>query len=115
MQDLASALSNDTTHVISDVSAMFLLEKQISRVRSRPSDSALDSLASIVQYHWTNAEQRLRDNETIRTTVGNLSNALISNVGLSLPSHHALSIETLVSSLTSPVIFVSRIFWATSR
>ncbi|CAF1189094.1 unnamed protein product [Rotaria sp. Silwood1] len=55
MADLATALTNDTSAIITDVIAMYLLEKNIS------------------QYHWTESEQRLRDNETIRTTVGNLA------------------------------------------
>ncbi|CAF1295890.1 unnamed protein product, partial [Rotaria sordida] len=54
MHDLASELTNDTGAIDTDVIAMYLLEKNIS------------------QYHWTEAEQSRRDNETIRTTVGNL-------------------------------------------
>lgn len=65
MENLASALTKDTKDVPSDVIAMFLFEKEIS------------------QYHWTSAEQHLRDNETIRTTIGNLSNALKSTFDFS--------------------------------
>jgi len=61
MTNLALALANDTSAIANDVHDMYQFEKNIA------------------QYHWSDTEQRLRDNETIRTTVGNLSTALMSN------------------------------------
>ncbi|UJR20406.1 hypothetical protein I4U23_023537 [Adineta vaga] len=61
MRDLAGALSNDTSAITNDARDMFLLEK------------------SIAQYHWSAGEQILRDNETVRTTVADLSKALQSS------------------------------------
>lgn len=58
MTDLATAMTNDTLTITNDVLAMYLFEQEIAK------------------YHWTNSEQRLRDNETIRTTMGNLSSQL---------------------------------------
>ena len=46
MQNLASALTNETTDVASDVIAMFLFEKQISQVGSLRTHSTLDILSS---------------------------------------------------------------------
>ncbi|CAF3975020.1 unnamed protein product [Adineta steineri] len=62
MIDLASALTNNSMAAIkTDVDEIFALEKIIS------------------QYHWSASEQRLRDNETIRTTVGGLATAFPSS------------------------------------
>ncbi|CAF4761568.1 unnamed protein product, partial [Rotaria socialis] len=61
MTDLAMALTNETSTIANDVSAIYSLEKNIS------------------QYHWTESEQRLRDNETIRTHVGNISESFMTN------------------------------------
>jgi membrane metallo-endopeptidase-like protein 1 len=58
MRDLSTQLANDTSMIEADVLGIYLLEKNIS------------------QYHWTNSEQRLRDNETVRTTVGKLPDTL---------------------------------------
>ncbi|CAF4111817.1 unnamed protein product [Rotaria sp. Silwood2] len=55
IRDLASALTTDTTMVNADVTSIYNFEKNISRA------------------HWTPAEQRARQNETVRTTIGNLS------------------------------------------
>ncbi|CAF1304976.1 unnamed protein product [Rotaria magnacalcarata] len=61
MTDLAMALTNETSTIANDVSAIYSFEKNIS------------------QYHWTESEQRLRDNETIRTHVGNISESFMTN------------------------------------
>ncbi|CAF1615486.1 unnamed protein product [Rotaria sp. Silwood1] len=61
MNDLASQLTNETSSIPADVLAIYLFEKSIS------------------QYHWTLYEQLRRVNETIQTTVGNLSNSFKSN------------------------------------
>ncbi|CAF1039974.1 unnamed protein product, partial [Didymodactylos carnosus] len=55
MRDLATALAIDTTTIDQDVIDVYEFEKTIAK------------------YHWTIAEQRGRDSETVRTTVGNLS------------------------------------------
>ncbi|CAF1139433.1 unnamed protein product [Rotaria sordida] len=55
IRDLAVALRNDTTGVNADVADIYNFEKNISK------------------FHWTPAEQRARLNETVRTTIGNLS------------------------------------------
>ena len=95
MENLALALTNETKDVASDALAMYLFEKQISQVRSLPTLSNLDTFSySVIQYHWTSAEQRLRDNETIRTTVGNLPTALKSIVRLFVRSCDALRMMT---------------------
>ncbi|CAF3327993.1 unnamed protein product, partial [Rotaria sp. Silwood2] len=61
MNDLASQLTNETSSILADVLAIYLFEKNIS------------------QHHWTSYEQLLRVNETIQTTVGNLSNSFKSS------------------------------------
>jgi membrane metallo-endopeptidase-like protein 1 len=61
MIDLATLLTNNTSAIQADVQDIYAFEKNIS------------------QYHWSAAEQTIRDNETIRATVGNLSEALKSN------------------------------------
>ncbi|CAF3718768.1 unnamed protein product [Adineta steineri] len=58
MTDVAKALTNDTSMIAQDVTDIFEFEK------------------TIAQYHWTVAEQHARDNETIRTTVDDLSTIL---------------------------------------
>ncbi|CAF0961673.1 unnamed protein product [Rotaria sordida] len=55
IRELANALGNDTSMIDQDVNDIFEFEKNIAK------------------YHWTNDEQRARFNETVRTTVGNLS------------------------------------------
>jgi endothelin-converting enzyme-like 1 len=40
----------------------------------------MDHMLPLFKYHWTSAEQRTRDNETIHTTIGNLANALKTDV-----------------------------------
>ncbi|CAM4839950.1 unnamed protein product, partial [Rotaria magnacalcarata] len=58
IQDIASALTTDTTMVVSDARDIFDFEKNIS------------------VHHWTPAEERARQNETVRTTIGNLTELL---------------------------------------
>ncbi|CAF2118844.1 unnamed protein product [Rotaria magnacalcarata] len=55
MHDLAASLTNDTTAIDNDVQDMYEFEKKISL------------------FHWTAAEQRARQSEIVRTTIGNLS------------------------------------------
>ncbi|CAF4423120.1 unnamed protein product [Rotaria sp. Silwood2] len=90
MNDLASALTNETAAISTDVIAMYLLEKNIS------------------QYHWTESEQRLRDNETIRTTIGNLSYSLKSNFDFTNYLHQSYLIGN-VTLLDADVISVSEV------
>ncbi|CAF1121062.1 unnamed protein product [Rotaria sp. Silwood1] len=54
MRDLTTALANNPSWIDNDVDNIFEFEKKIS------------------EYHWTSAEQRIRDNETVRTTVADL-------------------------------------------
>ncbi|CAF3334120.1 unnamed protein product [Rotaria socialis] len=58
VSNLARALTNDTSMIDQDVKEIFDFDKNISK------------------YHWTVAEQRARNNETVRTTVGNMSRIL---------------------------------------
>ncbi|CAF1531755.1 unnamed protein product [Rotaria sp. Silwood1] len=53
--DLAMSLTNDTTMIDKDSQDIYEFEKKLSI------------------FHWTTAEQRARQNEIIRTTIGNLS------------------------------------------
>ncbi|UJR31747.1 hypothetical protein I4U23_019225 [Adineta vaga] len=53
--DLALSLSNSSSTIENDVRDIYNFEKKIS------------------SFHWTAAEQRARQNETIRTTISNLS------------------------------------------
>ncbi|CAF0871999.1 unnamed protein product [Rotaria sordida] len=55
IRDLATALANNPSWIDNDVKDIFEFEKTIS------------------EYHWTSAEQRARDNETVRTTIGDLA------------------------------------------
>ncbi|CAF3613336.1 unnamed protein product [Rotaria sp. Silwood1] len=55
IRDLARALTNDTSTIDADVTEIYNFEKNISK------------------FHWTPAEIRARQNETVRTTIGNLS------------------------------------------
>ncbi|CAF3791141.1 unnamed protein product [Adineta steineri] len=55
IRDFASLLTNDTTTIAQDVTDIYNFEKSISI------------------HHLTPAEQRARQNETVRTTIGNLS------------------------------------------
>ncbi|CAF1088486.1 unnamed protein product [Rotaria sordida] len=55
MYDLAMSLTNDTTMVDKDARDIYEFEKKIAF------------------FHWTTAEQRARQNDIIRTTIGNLS------------------------------------------
>ncbi|CAF0837890.1 unnamed protein product [Adineta steineri] len=55
IRDFASTLTTDTTTIQQDVTDIYNFEKSISI------------------YHLTPAEQRARQNETVRTTIGNLS------------------------------------------
>ncbi|CAF3792998.1 unnamed protein product [Rotaria sp. Silwood1] len=53
--DLALALTNDSTMISTDVDDIYNFEKNISK------------------FHWTLDQQNARQNETVRTTIGNLS------------------------------------------
>ncbi|CAF3611902.1 unnamed protein product [Rotaria sp. Silwood1] len=55
---LAEALTNDTSMINQDVNEIYDFEKNISK------------------YYWTKSEQRARYNETLRTTISNLSHIL---------------------------------------
>ena len=86
MTDLASALTNNTSTIAADVQDIFELEKNIS------------------QYHWNNAEQRLRDNETVVTILANVSSSFASTV------NYLLIVRILLIfnfSLISRIIFVN--------
>ncbi|CAF1200289.1 unnamed protein product [Rotaria sordida] len=58
MYSIAKTLTNDTSMIDQDIKEIFDFEKNISK------------------YHWTNNEQRVRYNKTIRTTISNLSHTL---------------------------------------
>ncbi|CAF3300718.1 unnamed protein product [Rotaria socialis] len=61
IRDIAKAFTNDTTMIDSDAKDIFDFEKNIS------------------VHHWTPAEQRARQNETVRTIMGNLTQMLNVN------------------------------------
>ncbi|UJR14935.1 hypothetical protein I4U23_001917 [Adineta vaga] len=63
MRDLALLLTNDTTMINQDVDDIYNFEKKIS------------------SSHLTPAEQRDKQNETVRTTIGNLSTIFDTNFG----------------------------------
>jgi len=90
MRDLALQLTNETSAIETDVLSMFLFEKNIS------------------QYHWTESEQRLRDNETIRTTVGNLSNSFKSNFDFTNHLHQCYLLGN-VTLMDSDIVSVSEV------
>lgn len=54
LYDLAASLTNDTSRIDVDVEEIYQFEKRIS------------------MFHWTPADQRARENETIRTTIDHL-------------------------------------------
>ncbi|CAF4114520.1 unnamed protein product, partial [Adineta steineri] len=62
IRDFASTLTNDTTTIAQDVTDIYNFEKSISI------------------YHLTPAEQSARHNETVRTTIGNLSETFSTSV-----------------------------------
>ncbi|CAF2512910.1 unnamed protein product [Rotaria sp. Silwood2] len=55
MRDLTTALANNPSWIDNDVNDIFEFEKTISK------------------FHWNSAEQRARDNETVRTTIADLA------------------------------------------
>jgi hypothetical protein len=79
MINLASALTNDTSAIQADVSNIYAFEKNISQVISLSSFLIFNNIY-LIQYYWDDEEQKNRDNETIRTTIGNLSHSFMSNV-----------------------------------
>ncbi|CAF1075040.1 unnamed protein product [Adineta ricciae] len=114
INDLALALSNDSTTIEDDVRDIYEFEKKIAN------------------FHWTLAEQRARQNETVRTTIGNLSrvinttfdfannirqNYLLANV--TLHDHDNVSISeveylrsvSLIISQQSPRVLQNYFIW----
>ncbi|CAF4151500.1 unnamed protein product, partial [Rotaria sordida] len=70
MYSIAKALTNDTSMIDQDIKEIFDFEKNISK------------------YHWTNNEQRVRYNKTIRTTISNLSHTLKTSFDFTTYLHH---------------------------
>ncbi|CAF3932616.1 unnamed protein product [Rotaria sordida] len=67
---IAKALTNDTSMIDQDIKEIFDFEKNISK------------------YHWTNNEQRVQYNKTIRTTISNLSRILKTSFDFTTYLHH---------------------------
>ncbi|CAF0909442.1 unnamed protein product [Rotaria sordida] len=71
MLNLAKALTNDTSMIDQDVKEIYEFEKNISK------------------YYWTYDEQHSRHDETIRTTISNLSRTLNTSFNFTAYVHHA--------------------------
>jgi hypothetical protein len=72
------SLTNDTTMIAKDVQEIYEFEKQISIVRIYFFEIFI--FIFFFKFHWTAAEQRARQNETIRTTIGNLTQIFNTSV-----------------------------------
>ncbi|CAF1624746.1 unnamed protein product [Rotaria sp. Silwood1] len=77
IQDVASALAVGRIVNSSEVDDIYNFEKLIST------------------FHWTPAEQRARQNETIRTTVGNLSQTFNTSFGFTNYIQHIYSLSNI--------------------
>ena len=79
---LARALNNDTPVDPADVTAIFQFEKQLAFVRLTYAIDAIHLLFTL-QYHWTPAQQNLRNSETIATPLATLTTRLNTTVPMS--------------------------------
>jgi len=95
MTDLAGVLTNDSMAISNDVMAMYLFEKDIAQV------------------HWSASEQRLRDNETIHTNIGNLSASLNASFDFTNYLRQAYLIGD-VTLLDSDLIAVTEVAFLTN-
>lgn len=80
LRDLAMILANDTRMIETDVRETYEFEKKIAQVDRSVSSRVCRSFTFDFQFHWTTAEQRARQNDTIRTTIGNLSRVFNTSV-----------------------------------
>lgn len=80
MRDLALALTNVTSTIDDDVTAIFEFEKMLARVNL---SSFIFCFISLIQYHSTRGEQMANIGNTVRTTVENLSRTINTSVSVS--------------------------------
>ncbi|CAF3762941.1 unnamed protein product [Rotaria sp. Silwood1] len=90
IHEIALALTNDTSMINDDINAIFELEQRIAK------------------NHWTMAEQRTRIDESIHTTLGNLSRTLNVNFDFVDYLQRAYGLAN-VSLTNEDIIFISEI------
>ncbi|CAF0819256.1 unnamed protein product [Rotaria sordida] len=90
MHDIVLALTNDTSMINDDINAIFELEQRIAK------------------YHWTIAEQMAHVDESIRTTLGNLSRTLDVNFDFVSYLRHAYGLAN-ISLMDEDIVFINEI------